>query len=121
VVFLSFLLCAHAIPSSIESSRPDGAGDHPGASVAQTQAPGEENTSWKARFEEICAQTEVATSLPSDQLRKLIRDSHELIDTLSTVEDPSAKVYVFRLKMCLDFFQFALDWQQVNRQDNPEK
>lgn len=71
---------------------------------------------WKTEFERICAQTEIATSLSEEQLEKLINDADALLDRLREVEDPWAKVYIFRLEKCRDFFEFALQWQAMEMQ-----
>ena len=80
----------------------------------------DETAAWKEEFERICAQTEIATSLSAEQLHQLIKDSDALLEELHGVEDPWAKVYIFRLKNCQNFFNFALEWQEKERQDlNP--
>ena len=71
---------------------------------------------WKAEFERICAQTEIATSLSKEQLEKLVVDASTLLEQLHAVEDPWAKVYIFRLKKCREFFEFALQWQAMETQ-----
>jgi len=64
---------------------------------------------WKEEFERICAQTITATSLTPTELQALIRDSDHLLKRLGKVKDPWAKIYIFRLKKCSDFFKFALE------------
>ncbi len=69
---------------------------------------GDGHDSWKADFERICAQTEIATSLPEEQLQELIRDADDLLEHLGSLTTPEARVYVFRLKKCRAFFDYAL-------------
>ena len=64
--------------------------------------------SWKTEFEQICGQTEIATALSPEELRNLISDSDELLEQLEDIEDPGAKIYIFRLRNCKAFFEYAL-------------
>ena len=68
---------------------------------------------WRVEFDRICAQTEIATGLSKMQLEKLIDDTNELLNQLKEVKDPWAKVYIFRLNKCLDFFKFTLEWLEM--------
>ncbi len=67
-----------------------------------------QRTSWKEEFERICIQTEIATSLTHEQLRKLISDSDELLIRLQQLDQPQAKIYIFRIRNCREFFAYAL-------------
>jgi len=87
------------------------------AQVSMTKVSADGIAAWKEEFERICAQTETATSLSAEQLRQLISDSDVLLEQLYKVEDPWAKVYIFRLKNCQSFFTFTLEWQQKEQQD----
>ena len=73
---------------------------------------------WKEEFERICAQTEIATSLSTEQLKELVSDASTLIGQLREIEDPWAKVYIFRLEKCREFFEFALQWQVMEIQSD---
>ena len=68
--------------------------------------------SWKSEFERICAQTEIATSLSPEDLRELISDSDELLEKLGESKDSGAKIYLFRLKNCKAFFEYALQVEE---------
>lgn len=69
---------------------------------------GGEHDSWKVDFERICAQTEIATSLPEPRLQELIRDADNLLEHLGSLPTAEARVYSFRLKKCRAFFDYAL-------------
>jgi hypothetical protein len=71
---------------------------------------------WKEEFDRICAQTEIATSLATEQLEALVSDASTLIGQLREIEDPWAKVYIFRLEKCREFFEFVLQWQAMEKQ-----
>ena len=70
--------------------------------------------SWKKEFERLCAATEVATTFPNQKLRDLIRDSDALLKKLESLQDSQTKVYVFRLKKCRMFFEFALQLNETS-------
>jgi hypothetical protein len=78
--------------------------------AAEPEAPagGDPSGSWKAEFERLCAQTEVATTLPTEQLQQLIRDCDRLLERLADLTGPEVRVGVFRLKKCRAFFEYAL-------------
>lgn len=63
---------------------------------------------WKEEFERICAQTEVASSLPDAEVSKLIEESAALLKRLEAMNDSAVKVYVFRLRKCREFFEYVL-------------
>ena len=68
---------------------------------------GSAETAWKSEFERICGQTNIAVSLEQEQLVELINDSDKLLAELKESEDPGAKVYVFRLEKCKEFFEYT--------------
>ena len=75
------------------------------------EVPGQAD-SWKSEFERICAQTEIATSLSPQELRELISDSDKLLEKLGESKDSGAKIYLFRLKNCKAFFEYALQVEE---------
>jgi hypothetical protein len=77
-----------------------------------------DDAAWKKEFERICAQTEIATSLTTDQLRQLISDSDELLAQLTGLDDPWAKIYIFRIKKCRGLFEYTLEWKEINSPEN---
>ncbi|NOY52312.1 MAG: hypothetical protein GXP58_01675 [Deltaproteobacteria bacterium] len=64
---------------------------------------------WKSEFEKICANVPTASSLSTERIRQLIKESNQLTKTVEAVQDPQKKVYLFRLKKCRNFFQFILN------------
>ena len=68
--------------------------------------------SWKTEFERICGRTEIATALSPEELRELISNSDELLELLAGIEDPGAKIYIFRLRNCKAFFEYALQLEK---------
>ena len=87
----------------------------------ETEAVGEKRAtrSWlgspwsdlKAEFDRICAQVQVAPSLTEAEIRLLIEDCRAMREALLQSENPQAKVFLKRLQMCEDFFEYALEVQ----------
>ncbi len=72
--------------------------------------------SWKDRFDEICGKVQIAESLSTEELQKLIRESEELIKRLQEIDQPVKKVYIFRLKKCRSFFQYILQLRESKKE-----
>ncbi len=102
LVFVTSLLMATGICADVDS---------PGKASQLRNCsddPACQRASWKEEFERICIQTEIATSLTHEQLRKLISDSDELLIRLQQLDEPQAKIYIFRIRNCREFFAYAL-------------
>ena len=73
-----------------------------------------EMDAWKVEFERICSQTKIAVSLEQEQLLELVSDSRKHLKVLNDLDDPEAKIYIFRLEKCKVFFEYArelkADW-----------
>ena len=65
----------------------------------------------KAQFDRICGQVQVAPSLNEAEIRLLIEDCRALREALLQSENPQAKVFLKRLQMCEDFFEYSLEVQ----------
>ncbi len=65
----------------------------------------------KAEFDRICGQVQIAPSLSEGELRALIGDCKTLREALLLAENPQAKVFLKRLKMCEEFFEYSLEIQ----------
>ena len=76
---------------------------HPRSSAAQAQ------DDWKAEFDDVCSKTVDATSLPKEDVRKLIERCDKLKPRIEKLDESSARVYEKRLKMCKDLFVFVLE------------
>ena len=71
-------------------------------------------SSWgdlKAEFDRICGQVQVAPSLSEAEIRLLIEDCRALREALLQSENPQAKVFLKRIQMCEDFFEYSLEVQ----------
>ena len=65
----------------------------------------------KAEFDRICGQVQVAPSLNEAEIRLLIEGCRALREALLQSENPQAKVFLKRLQMCEDFFEYSLEVQ----------
>ena len=71
-------------------------------------------SSWddlKAEFDRICGQVQVAPSLSEAEIRLLIEACRALREALLQSENPQAKVFLKRIQMCEDFFEYSLEVQ----------
>lgn len=68
--------------------------------------------SWIEDFDSICAQAELAESLPTAKLKELITESDKLIGVIEASNDPKKKVYIFRLKKCRSLFEYIIDMRE---------
>ena len=76
-----------------------------------------EKGNWKDRFDEICGKVQIAESLSTEEVQKLIKESEELIKRLQELDQPVKKVYIFRLKKCRSFFQYILQLRESKKEE----
>jgi hypothetical protein len=67
----------------------------------------------KGRFDRICGKVQAAPDLTDDQLLALIADCDFLSKVLEHSENPQAKVFLKRIKMCRDFFVYSLELREA--------
>ncbi len=92
---LAALLLALGLPTA--GAVPRGA---PAASPART---------WRAEFEEICAQTQDAMALSEQELRALVARSDALLPALEKLPESERKVFTRRLQACRNLYLFVLE------------
>jgi len=63
---------------------------------------------WKAEFADICAHTGNATELSKDDLRSLIARCRKLEPALQKLGETERKVYMWRLEMCRELYEYVL-------------
>lgn len=63
---------------------------------------------WKSDFDDVCAGTQDAMTLNTDQLQKLISRCDSLKPQIEKLSDPQRKVTLRRLQMCRDLYDFVL-------------
>ena len=64
---------------------------------------------WRAEFEAICAKTQDAMALTSEELKSLVARSDALLPALEKLDAPQRKVFTTRLNACRNLYQFVLD------------
>lgn len=61
---------------------------------------------WKQDFEEMCGKTERAESMSVDELSTIITECERVQKEAEESTDPQKKIYIFRIKKCLNFYKF---------------
>jgi hypothetical protein len=64
---------------------------------------------WRAEFEAICARTQDAMALTTQELKDLVARSDALRPELDKLDPPQRKVFTTRLNACRNLYQFVLD------------
>ena len=81
----------------------------PGAGAGPRVPRARAEDAWFVEFESICARTQDAMSLTSDELRALLSRCDRLRPQIEGLDPSRRKVYVKRLQQCRDLYQFVLD------------
>jgi len=81
----------------------------PGAGAGPRVQRARAEDAWFVEFESICAQTQDAMSLTTDELRALVSRCDRLKPQIEGLDPSRRKVYVKRLQQCRDLYQFVLD------------
>lgn len=65
---------------------------------------------WKREYEDICSKTSGVMALGVDELKELISRCDKLKIVIEKLEDDSTRrVYLKKLQMCRDLYNFALE------------
>ncbi|HEU4385896.1 MAG TPA: hypothetical protein VFR85_20595 [Anaeromyxobacteraceae bacterium] len=78
---------------------------------AEAQAAAKEE--WRKEFEEVCARTQDAMALPSDELRSLVARCDKLKPVVEQLDESQRKVFSKRLRDCRAVYQFVLDSREA--------
>jgi hypothetical protein len=65
--------------------------------------------SWKEQIMGLCAKTDVAVNLTSEELKELVAGCDKLKPVIESLEETPRKVYRKRLQMCRDLFAYVLE------------
>lgn len=68
-----------------------------------------EDEPWLAEFAAVCARTDEAMTIPTDELKALIRRCDALRPKVEALDPTRRKVYGRRLKTCRDLYAFVLE------------
>lgn len=100
-------LAAAAVAAALAGARgPSGA---PGI----VRAAAEED--WLVEFEAVCSRTQDAMSLATEELQGLLRRCDALKPRVEALDPSRRKVYLRRLQLCRDLYQFVLDTRGAAR------
>jgi hypothetical protein len=64
---------------------------------------------WKGEFDDVCSKTTDSMDLSREELRTLVQRCERLKPRIVALDESTKKVYLKRLKMCRDLYQFVLD------------
>ncbi len=64
---------------------------------------------WRAEFDETCANTSDAMALTPAELETLIAKCERLQKAIEQLDESTRKVFLKRLMMCKNLYQFVLD------------
>jgi hypothetical protein len=64
---------------------------------------------WKAEYDEVCSKTDLAMTLPREELSTLIDRCDKLRPKIELEEESTRKVYLRRLQMCRDLYKYVLE------------
>ncbi len=70
---------------------------------------------WKAEFESVCSQTNVAMALSVNELKDLVARCVKLAPEIEAQEESTRKVYLRRLRMCSDLYKYVLETKERDR------
>lgn len=69
---------------------------------------------WKAEYDEVCSKTDLAMTLPREELSALIDRCDKLRPKIELEEETTRKIYLRRLQMCRDLYKFVLEAKESN-------
>ena len=71
---------------------------------------------WKQEYAAVCAKTQNAMNLSSEELRDYVDRCDKLQDRINELNGSSEKkVYAKRLKMCRDLYKYVLDYKNKEK------
>jgi hypothetical protein len=71
--------------------------------------------SWQAEFDDTCSKTDQAMTLPVEEVSRLLESCDRLQGVIATKEETVRKVYLKRLQMCRNLYQFVLDTRKAKQ------
>ena len=67
---------------------------------------------WKNEFDDLCSKTQDAMMLTDDELKSLVDRCDKLKVLIENLDEVQKKVYLKRLVMCRDLFEYVLKSRQ---------
>jgi hypothetical protein len=68
---------------------------------------------WRVEFDETCANTSSAMEFTPSELQLLIARCEKLQKTMEQLDESTRKVFLKRLLMCKNLYQFVLDSKKI--------
>lgn len=72
----------------------------------------EAEEAWKTEFNRVCGQTDNASDMSIDALKKAIEQCDALKPQIEALEATPRKVYLKRLQMCRNLFAYLLEGKE---------
>jgi hypothetical protein len=72
--------------------------------------------SWRATFDDLCAQSNEAMALSVGELNTLIDKCNKLQKVIETEDETVRKVYLKRLQLCKNLYVFVLETKMNEQQ-----
>lgn len=67
---------------------------------------------WREDFERLCATTEQAETMSTDELKKVVEEVDQLREVIEKEGGQQKKLYLFRLQKCRSFFEYMLSTKE---------
>lgn len=91
---------------------------HAGTRVAAqspTKAPAAARDGWRQEFEEVCAKTQDAMALTTEELRALVSRCDGLKPAIDRLAESERKVYAKRLAGCRSLYAYVLESREAGQ------
>lgn len=87
-----------------------------GLCIGLHAAHGEE--AWRTAFDDACAQSNEAMTLSVSELKSVIEKCDRLQKVIETQDETVRKVYLKRLQLCRNLYQFVLETKMQQQKPN---
>jgi hypothetical protein len=71
-------------------------------------------SSWREEYNSICGKSHEMVLLSKEDLMTRIDRCKTLLNVIKATDDPSKKIYTFRLEKCINFYQYLIDKKMMN-------
>lgn len=68
-----------------------------------------QDAGWKAEYESVCSDTDIAMTLSEEELKGRIARCDRLKPKIEAEEGSTRKVYLRRLRMCRELYNYVLE------------
>lgn len=67
---------------------------------------------WKTEFDDVCSRTQDAMVIPPGDLKNLVDRCDRLKPKIENLDESQRKVFLKRLQLCRDLYQFVLETRE---------